>query len=212
MSAGAGLRAACAAAVAASVGDLLMLAVANAGSTEPGLDPPAAVSLALGAVLGVLGIPLYYAGYRAASQTLARSSPGAARLVLLGGAGTAGIGAFIHGLTAFMIRRDLEAATPVQSPLEAVVDWGVFPVAAWSLAALCVLVASVAMFRGALSHSSDLPRWWGWTNPAFVTVAIAASASGSELGRSFLAPAAPNLAHVVFFACSLAALRSPSQP
>ena len=51
-----------------------------------------------------------------------------------------------------------------------------------------------------------------WLNPAAVTLLLARGAAGLpwEIGRSFLVPAAPNLAHVVFFASLLLARRDGS--
>jgi hypothetical protein len=45
-------------------------------------------------------------------------------------------------------------------------------------------------------------------NPWLVTLAIVLAGTPSEIGRTFLVPAAPNVAHVVFFA--LAAVTSTS--
>lgn len=198
---------ACLAAVAASIGDLLMLYVANSLRPELGLATPGPAVLWVGGLLGVAGIPLYAVGYRAASRAASDGSLGVARLIFLAGAGASGVGALIHGLTAFLIHSEVGSVEPGRSPLEAIASWGPGLVVLWSLACLLVVVASLAILRAGLARSSGLPRWWGWLNPAFATIAIAAVASGSELGRSFVVPAAPNLAHLVFFSASLVAFR-----
>ena len=202
------LRFALVAAVAASAGDLLMLYVANAQRSELGLPPPAPFVLFVGALLGVAAIPLYALGYRAVARRLAESSPRAARLVWTAGAGAAVTGAVIHGLTALLIHAEVRSGAPTRSPLEAVATWGAVPLVAWCVAAVLVLVASAAIFRVGVSRSSELPHWWAWLNPAVATLAVAAPGFASELGRSFLVPAAPNLGHAVFFGCSILAFRT----
>jgi hypothetical protein len=202
------LRLALVAAVAASAGDLLMLYVANAQRPELGLPPPAEWVLRVGALLGVAGIPLYALGYRAVARRLAESAPRAARLVWIAGAGAAVAGAVIHGLTALLIHSEVQAGAPTRSPLEAVASWGAVPLVAWCVAGALALVASVAMLRVGVSRDSGLPRWWAWLNPAVATLAVAVPGLASDLGRSFLVPAAPNLGHAVFFGCSIVACRA----
>ena len=51
------------------------------------------------------------------------------------------------------------------------------------------------------------PRGWIVANPAVASVLLAAAGAATELGRAFLVPAAPNLAHVVFFAAALRSSR-----
>jgi hypothetical protein len=183
------------AAVAASAGDLLMLWVANARRPELGLATPPDTVLWLGAALGVLGIPVYAVGYRAAARLVA-DHPRGARAVFAGGALAAGAGALVHGLTAELIDRALRSGTPGTPPLEAVAAGGPLLVGLWGLAALSALVASVAFAR---SRGDALAL----ANPALVTVGLTLLALPTELTRSFLAPAAPNLAHIVFFlACA----------
>ncbi len=183
------------AAVAASAGDLLMLWVGNARRPELGLAAPPDTILWLGAALGVLGIPLYAVGYRGAARLVADHSRGA-RAVFAGGALLAGVGAVIHGLTAQLIAGALRSNVPGAPPLEAVAASGPLLVGLWVLAGLGLLVASVA-FAGCRRDAL------AFANPALVTVVLMLAALPAELTRSFLAPAAPNLAHVVFFlACA----------
>ena len=44
-----------------------------------------------------------------------------------------------------------------------------------------------------------LPRWLAFANPALLTLGIVFLGAASAVGRAFLVPAAPNVAHVVFF-------------
>lgn len=200
------LRIATAAAVVATLGDLLMLYVANAGRAELALPPPPALLLPVGAALGVVAIPLYALGYIAVSNAIGAVSRRGARVVLACGIGAASIGACIHAGTALAIR----GATGSAPPVEAVAASGPALLIGWGLASLLVLVASVVVFRAGAAGSRALPRRVVWLNPAAVTLLLGAAGLGSEIGRSFLVPAAPNLAHVVFFASLLFAHRDGS--
>jgi hypothetical protein len=187
---------ACAAACAASAGDLAMLLVSTAQHFALVVPTPLAL-LALAALLGVAGIPLYAIGYAAAARRVCADSPGAARLVRLAGAGTAGIGALIHGTTALAIYDSLALSTsePTLDPLAAVAQSTAL-IALWSAAGLCFVAASLPV----LWHALRGPEKWALANPLVATLALSTLGASFELGRWFLVPAAPNLAHVVFFA------------
>jgi hypothetical protein len=197
------LRIATAAAVVATLGDLLMLWVANARRTELALPQPPAFALPVGAVLGIGAIPLYALGYRAAADAIESASRRCARVVLFCGTGAALLGAGIHAGTALAIR----AATTSAPPLEAVAASHPALAIGWAIAASLVLVASVVVFRAGAAPSRALPRPVAWLNPAAVSLLFGAAGAPWECGRSFLVPAAPNLAHVVFFASLLFARR-----
>jgi hypothetical protein len=47
--------------------------------------------------------------------------------------------------------------------------------------------------------STGPARWLAAANPVVITIALMALAIPFDWGRSFVAPAAPNLAHVAFF-------------
>jgi hypothetical protein len=200
------LRIASAAAVAATLGDLLMLYVANAARAELALPPPPAFALGVGAMLGVVAIPLYALGYIAVANAIGAGSRRDARIVRWCGIGAAGLGASIHAGTALAIR----GAGTSAPPLEAVAASGRALLIGWALASLLVLVASVVVFRAGAAGRRALPRAVAWLNPAAVTLLLGAAGLPWEIGRSFLVPAAPNLAHVVFFASLLLARRDGS--
>jgi hypothetical protein len=194
------------AAVAASAGDLLLLFVGNSLRPELGLPHPPRFALPLGGVLGVVGIPLYALGYQAVAAAIEPGSRRLARIALGCGAGGAAVGAVIHGLTALAIHTAIGSGAAAAPPMEAVAASGGVLVGAWVIAAALFVAASVAIAGAGMSNSGALPRWLTLLNPVAVTLLIAASGVGWEWGRSFLVPAAPNLAHVVFFACALYAL------
>jgi hypothetical protein len=192
------LAVAAAAAIVATAGDLLMLLVANAARPELALPRPPPLALPLGAVLGVAAIPLYALGYRAVARGIERASPRRARLIRSCGLGAAAIGAAIHGATALAIR---SAGSGAAAPLDAVAQSPLL-VAAWTAAAALVVVASAA-----IAGAQAGPRALVWLNPAAATLVLALAGLPGELGRSFLVPAAPNLAHVVFFCAAAVGAR-----
>jgi hypothetical protein len=192
-------RVAAFAALLASAGDLILLYVANAQREELGLPQVGRAWLWLGGALGVLFIPLYALGYRAASRLVAPVSSSAAQVLFASGAIAAILGSLIHGLTTAYIGADLEAAVPGRDPLASVVSWGAPLLALWGLAALLVLVASGVFLWCVSRGATRAPRSAALANPALVTVVLSAVGLPSVLLRSFLTPAAPNLAHLVFF-------------
>jgi hypothetical protein len=203
-------RVAAVAAVFASAGDLLLLYVANARRPELGLPPAPGGALALGGALGVVAIPLYALGYRAAAGLVPRRSAASARTVAGLGAVAAIAGAAIHGLTARAIHIEAAAAAPAADPLAGLLASTPL-LLLWALAALCVLAASCVLAIRTLGSPLLAERLAAIANPALLTVALVAIGLATPLGRAFLAPAAPNLAHAAFFAlCARAlALRSP---
>ena len=200
---------AAAAAVVASIGDLLMLWVANALRPGFGIPRPPSGALGIGVALGVAAIPLYALGYAAAA---ARARPALGRgtegVMLAGGLGAV-LGAYIHAATAWLIEDQMGGA-PVGSPLEGVMRAGGALTVPWAAAALLVLLASAALAYAA--WRAAVPRVWLIANPAVATMLLGAAGAATELGRAFVVPAAPNLAHVVFFATALrsAGTRGPS--
>jgi hypothetical protein len=197
------------AALTATLGDLLMLYVSNSRRPELGLAAVPDACLWVGAVLGVVGIPLYALGYHhAASRILGAISRRAARAVLLLGSLGALLGAVIHGLTALQIHADLEAGTAAHDPLSSIAGWGPTLLVLWALAAVFVIAASV-LFGGFVTRKGDpAVRLVGLVNPALVTIALVALGTSTPLLRAFLMPAAPNLAHVVFFGACVWAQRT----
>jgi hypothetical protein len=188
---------AAAAAAIATVGDLLMLWVANALRPELRLSTPSPGLLQLGALLGVTAIPLYGIGWAAAAARAAPALGRAAPWVMLAGGIGAVVGAYIHAATAWLIEGQMRSGTPAGAPLESVLDAGAGLVVPWGVATVAALVASGAIAWAA--RRGVVPRGWIVANPAVATVLVAAVGAASELGRAFLVPAAPNVAHLVFF-------------
>jgi len=194
------------AAVAASIGDLLMLLVGNSLRPELQLPRPPGLALPVGGLLGVAAIPLYALGYRAVARAVGRSSRARARVVLVAGGGAAILGALIHGMTALSLGRAVAKGAAGRAPLESIAAEGGSLLAVWGAASVLVLLASLALLAAGTSRARALPRRLGWLNPAALTLLFAAAGLPFELGRAFLLPAAPNLAHGAFFLLALDAL------
>jgi hypothetical protein len=190
-------------ALAATVGDLLMLWVGNGARPELGLPAAPAATLAAGAALGVLGFPLYALGYRAAARCLAKRSVPAAFVVSAAGFLIALLGAVIHGYTAWLIAQTPSDAVPA-APLAAVAASGGLLVGLWIAAGVTLLVASMVFAGYALRDRALRPA--GILNPALLTVLLAFAGTSTLLLQAFLLPAAPNVAHVVFFVILMRAL------
>jgi len=159
----------------------------------------------LGGALGVLAIPLYALGYCAAARMLldkgeTPGAAGAARIVGIAGSVAAIVGAMIHGLTTAYLASEVTAGAPGRDPLAAITQGSPLLVASWAVAVALVSCASVAFAWCVGRGGSRLPKRLAWTNPALVTVLLMLIGLPVPLLRAFLTPAAPNLAHAVFFA------------
>lgn len=186
------------AAVLASAGDLLLLAVANA--VTPALAPGGASrapALVCGYYLGVLAIPWYAVGYWSVGRRL---PPRHGRTVAALGACGAVLGATIHGVTGAA----LAAVEPVGA---ATADGGVdllrpftaYLAPLWAIVALATLAGSVAFAIPVMRGETSYPRWLAFANPVAGIVVISACAGFFGVTRALIVPASPNLAHVVFF-------------
>jgi hypothetical protein len=186
------------AAVAATVGDLLLLATSNA--TRPGfawLPAPSATVLLIGTYLGVLAIPCYGVGYRAIAARFAE--PYRRWIGALGIAGGV-LGGTTHGLTGLAIHVEQTSGAGGVDPFTVVARYGAYLLPLWATVAGASLVGSTLYVVGILARRSALPRWTALANPAVLTLALVLVGAASPGGRAFLVPAAPNVAHVVFFA------------
>ena len=194
------------AAAVASVGDLMMLYVANSARPELGLAAAPRISLWIGALLGVVAIPCYALGYRGVASLVLPRFPSHARIIAGTGAFGSLLGAVIHGATALFIRDVFASGAVAQDPTAAVAESPLL-LTMWGAAAVLVLVGSAAFALAAQRGVPRIPRAFAWLNPALLTVLLALLGATSVLGQAFLVPAAPNLAHFVFFAACARATR-----
>jgi hypothetical protein len=191
------LRMAGVAAIVASLCDLMMLSVV----LVPSADLWAAPDLMLGAsaVLGALSIPVYAIGYGAIARSLDSAYSGLRRTITVSGMIVGVVGGVIHVMTAILIcqKQSSEGVWAVEDALN---SGPLLPIL-WAIAMLASLVATGAIVFAKFSGRGTLPAIVAALNPAVVTVFVIAGVlvGGSEGLAAFVVPAAPNLAHVVFF-------------
>jgi hypothetical protein len=192
-----------AAAVVATLSDLALLWASFARAGALGLPAPPARLLTPATYVGALAILCYAVGYWQAACGLLRAGEPLARRVFLFGAAVAGIGAIIHGMTGLGIRCE-SALGGDPSPMRAIV--ALLPL--WLLGVACGVIGTALYAWAILRHATAYPQWMAAANPTVLPVALAALAMlcGPRV-RSFVVPAAPNIAHVVFFTLTTAALR-----
>jgi hypothetical protein len=195
------------AAIVASAGDLLLLWVAAATLPAPAVATPPWWALPAGSFAGVLAIPFYGFGYAALASALPASDRWTTRLVRVAGFAGGALGSAIHGITCTALAAELGTPGAVVAPLALVGRWGTTLVPLWLLATALVLLASGLWARSAWRGQARVPRWTAFTNPALGTLAIAAAGTATPLLQTLLVPAAPNLAHAVFFAATALTLR-----
>jgi hypothetical protein len=188
------------AAAAASGGDLLMLYVVGAERPDLGLPLAGSWMLPLAYYLGVLGIPLYAVGYAALAVTLARDAPRASRTILIVGTILGVLGAVLHGVTGVAVEAQLRAGAGFPDPVEGLLVFGEYILPLWAAVGLLGLLASGAYVYAVARGRSPLPRWAAAVNPVLLILVMVIASSGSMRLEAFLAPAAPNLAHALFFA------------
>jgi hypothetical protein len=195
------------AAVIASLGDLLLLWVTAATQPSLGLPAPPSSALIVGHFAGVLAIPFYGLGWVALARPMGGAQPRAAGLVRATGLYGSALGAAIHGTTAAVLAAERGMAGVTIDAMAMVGRWAALLVPLWALAFVLVGAASLLWGRAALEDQAGVPRWTAWTNPVIGTLVIAMLGGVTPLGRALLVPAAPNLAHIVFFAVVAARLR-----
>lgn len=157
------------------------------------------VLLTLGGALGVLTVPLYFMGYGACRSLFAADGFRANRPLLVFSALVAVFGAFTHGWTAFDIFNALSSGTAIRRPEDAFVASAPLAVAA-AVAAIACLGATLTLLIEARRKDWRLFKQLIWANPVSGTIALNVLALlGGDMGQ-YVAPAAPNLAHALFFA------------
>jgi hypothetical protein len=197
------------AAVIASAGDFCLIYVANGPKYGFGLAGDEANRwLLLGHYCGVLAIPLYSLGYWHVSRGLAPAGKRISRSVFALGVYTSAVGSAIHGLTAFGLHASPLAEAQSPNPMETLTPPELVPfvLPLWTLVGLAMLAGSALYAFSVFRRNTDYPKWGALLNPVFLVVAGNALALLSPLLTDFLVVWMPNLAHILFFAFSTAAL------
>jgi hypothetical protein len=155
--------------------------------------------LTVGYFLGVFAIPLYGIGFWAVAKILAAETPFAGMVVFVSGVIMAVLGGIIHGVTGISIEAQVRAGGIMKEPIEAIFDYGVFLLPLWGAASILSFIGSVGFARGVASGNSILPRYISIFNPVVLTACVVLAGAATPMLQAFLIPAAPNVAHVIFF-------------
>lgn len=182
-----------AAAALASAGDLLLLYVGTGGDPGPG-----GRLLVAGHYLGALLIPLYGLGYWHVGSVLASASDVGARWLVGLGAYAGAVGGVVHGVTALMI--DVApAARRAGDPMAVLAPQAAYLLPLWLVLLVLGLVVSALHWKLVRTGHTAYPRWFALVQPASLVVLLCVIGLSAATLSTFLVPAAPNLAHVVYF-------------
>lgn len=184
------------AALCAAAADALMLFVAQ-GDVATAAAWPKYALVWLGGLLGVCAIPFYYFGYAGALR-LAGHPAHAASPAMVGAALVALFGTLTHGATAYDISTAV-AAGGASRPPEVAFASPLLLACAFLSAAGALLACAHFLWLG-LRHANGWIRTAAILNPVTCTLLLAVPGALSEPVGAYLTPAAPNLAHLAFFA------------
>ncbi|HYC54243.1 MAG TPA: DUF6796 family protein [Candidatus Binatia bacterium] len=190
------LRIAALAALAASLGDLLLLLAANAMRPELSVPAPPAVLLLVGALLGAVAIPFYALGYAGIAAHV--TAPATAWTIRAAGFAGAIVGAVVHLRTAMLIHTGRGSAQPAASPLQEIFADPVL-VWLWAAATASMVTASMAFTLAVMRGQIGLDSRARLLNPVVLTLALSLAGSMSTYGQAFLVPMSPNVAHWLWF-------------
>jgi len=193
------LRVAGGAALIASVCDLILLYVTVAA--RDGFGTRTDVLLTVSGVVGTVSIPFYTLGYAAIARRIEPASRRLRRTIIACGTLVGFVGSMVHGATAILMHNAIASGTAWTDPLSGPLHSGLLLPTLWALATAAALCAAGAIAYAVLTGALRMTRALAVLNPPFVTVVIVAAAllTGSNTLTRFLAPAAPNLTHALFF-------------
>lgn len=190
-------------ALAAALGDAMMLGIAFGHvSIDSSL---ASTQLLVGSALGLL-IPVYFLGYRALADAYAFPQRG---VFLFFAAIVAGGGALTHVLTGLDIHLALASGARTRLPSEAFAEPSLLMVCASASAVAC-LAASIFIVVTDVRMRPRSMRPIPFFNPVLGTILLTAISIPMGTAGAYLGPAAPNLAHFLFFVVGRYAIASAS--
>ena len=185
-------------AVLATFGDFLMLYVVNANAVL-NLPSHETILLPLGFFLGAFAIPLYGFGFWAIAKIFEPGALRAGRFVLVSGVMMAIIGGIIHGVTGISIEAQLRAEGSHLAPISSLLEYGVYLIPLWAIASVLCFIGAVGFISGVISGRTIFSPFIAVFNPVVLTVVVGLTGSMTPTMQVFLIPAAPNVAHVLFF-------------
>ena len=197
---------AAAAAVLATSGDLLLLHAAGSGAvaTSAGSATADAHGLVgpviLGSLLGVITIPLYALGYWGVSRSLEAAGKTRAAAIFPLGAYMSALGGAIHGMTGLAIHAAIGDGRLDADPFSPLAPYAGYFIGLWLLASALMIAISLLFVLAVRSGDTPYPVWAAWANPLCLILVLAGLAAPFSLGAEYLIPAAPNIAHMLFFA------------
>ncbi|MCP5144722.1 MAG: hypothetical protein H6978_07850 [Gammaproteobacteria bacterium] len=198
------------AALLATIGDMMLLVAANHVSGS-GIAPPIAPNwVRLGGAAGVIAIPFYAIGYNKAAMLLSRRSGQTERWIRMLGICIGMVGACIHLLTALRISNVLDRSWEYEGLFTVLVGDDRTLAAMWGFVLVAGTVASV-IFARQVRRMPDVPRYVAWLNPALMTAAITIAVMPVATDYWYLVPAAPNLAHAIFFFACVMGEKHPAR-
>jgi hypothetical protein len=201
------LEAAVVGAVTASLGDIGLLWVAWAADGRLGVPAPPGGTLIVGHYAGIIGIPLYALGYAALADGVRAAAPGAAGWIARLGFVGAVVGAVVHGLTGTLTAVAIRTGAPTAPDALPAMPEAMLLLPLWGIVIGVSTIGSVMFATVVARGGTCFPRWFAACNPLVVTIALAAASAPLPTAAAFVAPAAPNLAHVVVFMAAMAAWR-----
>jgi hypothetical protein len=182
------------AALAATAGDLGQLWVVNAARPALALPAPPPGVIVVATLAGALAIPLYALGYFARAERARAAAPTVAAVVTIAGAAFAVLGGLVHATTGVLVATGAGGIAGGLDPLAGILASGPIVLSLWALATVAFLCAAIA------EASLPQPPAARCFNPAVLTLVLTAAATlAPSPWRDFLAPAAVNVAHLVFF-------------
>ncbi|MBI5504508.1 MAG: hypothetical protein HY899_06880 [Deltaproteobacteria bacterium] len=182
-------------ALVATLGDLGQLWAVNAGRPALLLIAPPNGVVVVATLAGTLGIPLYAFGYYVRAHRARDRAPRCAAVVASAGTVLAVLGGTVHAVTGAAVLNDVGGIASGLDPLQGVLASGPIVVALWALAAVAFACAAIGEL---CLPQAPLARVF---NPAVLTVVLTAAAPlAPSPWPDFVAPAALNIAHLIFFA------------
>jgi hypothetical protein len=87
----------------------------------------------------------------------------------------------------------------MESPIETMVKEGGVLLILWIVGAGLLMIVSILIVWSGTHRPRAIPLWLALPNPIILNLLICTPCSFSDMGRSYVVPMTPNLAHLGFF-------------